>query len=83
MAKKTGNKTSKRKQEVYSGGPWLSMRTGVITIAITSIFMAVLTAWQAIPARGVLEGILLGLLFGGMIWAIFFGFLLLNRFLRR
>jgi hypothetical protein len=83
MAKKTGNKNSNQKKEVYSGGPWLPMRTGVIIIAITSVFMAGLTAWEAIPARGVLEGILLGLLFGGMIWAIFLGFLLLNRFLHR
>ena len=63
--------------------PWISMRSGVIIVAFASIAMAVLTAWQVIPSRGWLEGILWGLLFGALIWAIFFGNLLINRFLRR
>lgn len=63
--------------------PWISMRRGIIIMAFTSIAMAVLTAWQVIPSRGWLEGILWGLLFGGLIWVIFFGNILLNRFLRR
>lgn len=63
--------------------PWISMRVGVIIIAIASIVMAVLTAWQTIPTKGVFEGIMWGILFGGMIWIIFFGNILINRFLRR
>jgi hypothetical protein len=63
--------------------PWISMRRGLIMIAITSIAMAVLTAWQVIPSKGWLEGILWGLLFGALIWAIFFGNLLITRFLRK
>ena len=59
------------------------MRSGVKIIAFTSIAMAVLTAWQVIPSKGWLEGILWGLLFGILIWAIFFGNILLNRFLRK
>lgn len=59
------------------------MRSGVKIIAFTSIAMAVLTAWQVIPSKGWLEGILWGLLFGALIWAIFFGNILLNRFLRK
>ncbi len=59
------------------------MRVGVIVISITSVVMAVLTAYQAIPLKGVVDGILYGLLFGGMIWIVFFGFILFNRFLRR
>ena len=59
------------------------MRRGLIIIAVTSVVMAVLTAWQVIPARGWLEGILWGLLFGAFIWAIFFGNILINRFLRK
>jgi hypothetical protein len=59
------------------------MRTGLIVIAITSIAMTVLTAWQAIPAKGVFQGILWGLFYGGLIWAIFVGFYLFNRFIRR
>ena len=59
------------------------MQSGVKIIAFTSIAMAVLTAWQVIPSKGWIEGILWGLLFGILIWAIFFGNILLNRFLRR
>ena len=59
------------------------MRRGLIIMGITSIPMAVLTAWQVIPSRGWLEGILWGLLFGGFIWAIFFGNILINKILRR
>jgi hypothetical protein len=44
--------------------------------------MAVLTAWQAIPTKGVVDGILLGILFGGLIWVVFFGFILFNRLIR-
>lgn len=63
--------------------PWISMRRGLTIMVITSIAMAVLTAWQVIPSRGWLEGILWGLLFGGFIWLIFFGNILINKFLRR
>ena len=62
---------------------WISMRSGTIIITFTSIFMAVLTAMQVVPVRGWLEGILWGLLFGGLIWVIFFGMIFINRFLKR
>jgi len=63
--------------------PWISMRSGTIIIVFTSIGMAVLTAIQVIPIKGWLEGILWGLLFGGLIWVIFFGMIFINRFLKR
>jgi len=63
--------------------PWISMRNGIVIITITSIGMAVLTAIQVIPVKGWVEGILWGLLFGGLIWAIFFGLIIVNRFLKR
>ncbi len=59
------------------------MRSGIITIAVTSVILAVLIAWQVIPSRGWLEGILWGFLFGALIWAVFFGNLLINKFLRK
>lgn len=59
------------------------MRTGLILVTIASVAMAVLTAWQVIPVKGTWSGILYGLLFGGMIWAIFFGNIALNRYLRK
>jgi hypothetical protein len=64
--------------------PWISMRTGVIIIAITSTIMALLTGYQAYAGgRTLVDSILLGLFFGGLIWAIFFGNILINRLLRR
>jgi hypothetical protein len=82
MPKQT--KQKKRPQEkVPLNKPWIPMRTGLIIITITSIAMAVLTAYQAIPVKGTLEGILYGLLFGGLIWIIFLGMILFNRWIRR
>ena len=85
MAKKKKNKQKQNEQDIQKAlnQPWISMRSGVKIIAITSLGMAVLTAWQAIPSKGWLEGILWGLLFGALIWAVFFGNILLNRLLRR
>ena len=79
-------KSKKRKEQKVENNltqPWISMRSGIKIIAFTSIAMAVLTAWQVIPSKGWLEGILWGLLFGVLIWAIFFGNILLNRFLHK
>lgn len=59
------------------------MRVGVILVGIASLAMAVLTAWQVIPVKGTLNGILYGIAFGLGIWIIFFGNILVNRFLRR
>ena len=84
MAKKK-KKTKQKEQEFEKSlsQPWISMRRGLIVIAITSVLMAVLTAWQVIPSKGWVEGILWGLLFGALIWGVFFGNILINRFLRR
>ncbi len=82
MAKKS-KKPNDQKEEKTLSQPWISMRSGLIIIAITSVVMAVLTAWQVIPSRGWVEGILWGLLFGALIWAIFFGNILINKLLRK
>jgi hypothetical protein len=63
--------------------PWISMKTGRRVIWVVSIGMAILTAWQVIPQKGIAEGLLWGLIFGGLIWLIFEGYYRLNRFLRR
>ena len=85
---KNKNKTKKRKvekqkEEPLPVQPWVSMRSGLIIMAITSVVLAVLVASQAIPSTGWLEGILWGLLFGGLIWAIFFGNLWITKRLRK
>jgi hypothetical protein len=63
--------------------PWISMQKGLRIVGLASIVMAILTAWEVVPVKGWLEGILWGLFFGGLIWGIFFGMLLFNRFIRR
>ncbi len=63
--------------------PWISMRSALIIITITSIGMAVLTAWEVVPVKGWGEGVLWGLLFGVLIWIIFFGMIFFNRLIRR
>jgi hypothetical protein len=85
VPKKKKNKQKAKDQDVVKSlsQPWISMKTGLKIITVTSIAMAVLTAWQVIPSRGWLEGILWGLLFGALIWAVFFGNILITRFLRR
>ena len=80
--KKKKKKEMKELQEAMSQ-PWISMRTGIKVVAVASILMAILTASQVIPSKGWLEGILWGLLFGGLIWVIFFGNIWLNRFFRK
>ena len=78
------NKTKKQKEEQsLPARPWVSMRGAMIIMAITSLALAILIAWQVIPANGWLEGILWGLLFGGMIWVIFFGNLWVSKKLRK
>lgn len=85
--KNTGKdgKQKNRKQQAsdLKAAPWISMRSGLQIITITSIGMAILTAYQVIPQRGWLEGIFWGLLFGVLIWAVFFGFLFFNRLIKR
>jgi hypothetical protein len=76
-------KASAKEKSKPSPKAWISMRTGIGIITVTSIGMAVLTAWEVIPQRGWGEGILWGLLFGVLIWVIFFGMLAFNRFVRR
>jgi hypothetical protein len=72
-----------KENKLVPNEPWIPMRNGVVIITITSIVMAGLTTIQVAPARGWIEGLLWGLLFGGLIWVIFFGLIFVNRFLRR
>jgi ABC-type proline/glycine betaine transport system permease subunit len=80
------NKNLEKKQnaealEAKMNQPWIQMKTGLRIIAITSLGMAILTAYQAITEFGktIFVGILYGLLFGVLIWVIFFGFYFFRR----
>ncbi len=93
MAKKPNRKTQPQKPHPRSESkpepaakedlnkPWMSMRSGLILVGLASLGMAVLTAWQVVPEKGLFQGILWGLLFGGLIWVIFWGFYFIRRFL--
>ncbi|MGO9409950.1 MAG: hypothetical protein ACLQCB_04275 [Spirochaetia bacterium] len=78
--------TGKRKEAGAPANPpqrgWIPLQTGTAIITVVSIFMAVLTAWQVIPVRGWITGLLYALLFGGLIWVIFFGMRLFYRIFR-
>jgi hypothetical protein len=76
-------KEKKQEEELPFNKPWVSMRAGMIIMAIVSLALAVLIASQVVPSRGWMEGILWGLLFGGMIWVIFFGNLWITKRLRK
>jgi len=80
---KTKKENTKEKLDLSLEGAWISMRKAIVIITITSIAMAVLTAWEVIPVKGWGEGILWGLLFGILIWVIFFGMIFFNRLIRR
>jgi hypothetical protein len=85
---KNKNKTKKtpsekEEQDLAFNKPWISMRGGMIVMAITSLVLVIVIASQVIPSTGWLEGIGWGLLFGGMIWLIFFGNLWITRKLRK
>jgi len=82
QSKKTLPQKTKEQPSLKSE-PWISMRSGIIIISFTSLGMTILTALQAVPARGWVEGLLWSLLFGALIWAIFFGLIMVNRFLKR
>jgi hypothetical protein len=82
VAKKSKQKDKKQiKEQIPLNTPWISMKSGIVIITIVSIAMAVLTAWEAIPAKGVAQGVLYGIFFGGLIWIIFLGFILFRRFI--
>lgn len=91
MTKKNGKKNPKKPDRSATASnegisnAWIPYRTGIIIIAILSIGMAAMTVYQAVNDFGkpLAEAIFLGVFFGGMLWVVFFGFILLNRLLGR
>ena len=81
--KAKSKKVEPEKKALPVAQPWISMRGGMQVVALASLGMAILTAWQVVPLKGWLEGILWGLFFGVLIWAIFFGMYWFNRWTRR
>ncbi len=76
-------KVKEEEKDLALTKPWVTMRGGMIVMAITSVALAILIAWQVIPNNGWLEGIGWGLFYGALIWIIFFGNLWISKKLRR
>jgi hypothetical protein len=90
MANKKPVKKSKTQQEEETrefhaelSKSWLSMRNGIIIMSLVSIAFAGFVAWNYVESAGLFKAILIGLMFAGILWAIFIGNLYFNRFLRR
>lgn len=85
MGKKARKKAEARQNPTESDlfAPWISMRSGLIVMGIVSLGLAVWTAYQASFTNSLINSILWGILFGGSLWLVFFGFMLFNRFLRK
>jgi uncharacterized membrane-anchored protein len=86
MGKKARKKAEVREQspETELFAPWISMRSGLIVMAVVSLGLAIWTAYQtSLTNVSLINSILWGIVFGGSLWLVFFGFILFNRFLRK
>ena len=79
-SKSGGSRSSKSDQEM--GGPWLKMSTGLKTMAVVSVVLAVFTGWQIYPAGGLLTAIAWGLGAAVALWAVFGVSVLVNTLIR-
>lgn len=77
----SGEDQSEKKPQLSD--PWISMRTGLILIAIVSIAMVVLVILTGNPEMPILERALYGLGFGASIWVVAVVFFVFNRFILR
>ena len=70
MGKVKNNKHEKENQRK----PWIPWKTGLMTITIVSISLALWVGWQVIATEdNIGKGVLWGLIFGGSTWIVFFG----------
>ena len=66
-------KNNKQEKEIQRK-PWIQWKTGLLTMTIVSIALAIWVAWQVIVTEdNISKGILWGLIFGGSTWLVFFG----------
>lgn len=68
------NKPRKQSTPAEPRKPWLEMKSAVKILAVVSIVLAVIVAYQIIRGSGDWgQGILWGLIFGSSVWIVFFG----------
>ena len=89
MTKKSTNGSKVEKDKESNSAPlamnqsWLSMRNGLIIMTLVSLAFSGFVAWNYYESAGIYKAILIGLMFGGILWAIFIANLYFNRFIRR
>ncbi|MCB9135008.1 MAG: hypothetical protein H6636_06255 [Anaerolineales bacterium] len=87
MAKNTPQQQKKKsgtsKSHPSKNEGWLPTRTGLVAVAVVSIFLAVMVTFQATKVSGFGESLLYGLGFGGSIWLIFGLVFFVNKILRK
>ncbi len=70
-------------KRVTEARPWLSLRAGLVLMSITSVGLALFITAQTWRAQTPPQAILSGIIYGGLIWVIFGGMLLFNRWTGR
>ena len=66
-------KNNKQEKEIQRK-PWIQWNTGLKTMTIVSISLAIWVGWQVVAAeQNIGKGVLWGLIFGGSTWLVFFG----------
>lgn len=80
MSKSKKRTSAKR---VTEARPWLSLQAGLSLMGVTSVGLALFITAQAWHAQTPAQAILSGIIYGGLIWVIFGGMLLFNRWTGR
>ena len=86
MNKRAQRKLDRQQQPKKNiNDPWISMRNGIIIMTIVSIGLVAYITYQALqnPANSFAQSLQGGLVMGGMLWVIFVGLLLANRYIFR
>lgn len=87
MAKNTSKqkqkKSGKNKTQPTQNAGWLPTRTGLIAVAVVSLFLTVMITFQATKVSTLGESLLYGLGFGASIWFIFGLVFFVNKLLRK
>ncbi len=80
---KNKNTTAKEPAPDSLSQPWISFKSGLITVGVVSLVLVGWVTFTSDPALPFLERLGWGFVFGGSIWIVFLFFLLINRLTRR
>ncbi|MEN4011445.1 MAG: hypothetical protein ROW48_05385 [Bellilinea sp.] len=80
---KNKNNTAPEKTPDPLSQPWITFKSGLITVGVVSIILMIWVTITSNPAIPFFERLGWGLVFGGSVWVVFLFFLLINRLFRR